>query len=98
MDELGIITGDKTLVSPEIINGQDVHLCNDEGEGIPFIPMNKSLYKMVEDFYEVRSLNEITDISSIKLIRKNPEKWQSRILNIEDADTVNEIVKVLKNS
>ena len=53
---------------------------------------------MVEDFYEVRSLNEITDISSIKLIRKNPEKWQSRILNIEDADAVNEIVKVLKNS
>ena len=58
----------------------------------------ETLYKMVEDFYEVRSLNEITDISSIKLIRKNSEKWQSRILNIEDADTVNEIVKVLKNS
>ena len=55
-------------------------------------------YKMVEDFYEVRSLNEITDISSIKRIRKNPEKWQNRVLNIEDADTVNEIVKVLKNS
>ena len=53
---------------------------------------------MVEDFYEVRSLNEITDISSIKRIRKNPEKWQSKVLNIEDADTVNEIVKVLKNS
>lgn len=98
LNELDIITGDKTPVSPEIINGQDVHLCNDEGEGIPFIPMNQSLYKMVEDFYEVRSLNEITDISSIKRIRKNPEKWQSRILNIEDADTVNEIVKVLKNS
>ena len=63
------------------------------------LPMEmETLYKMVEDFYEVRSLNEITDISSIKLIRKNPEKWQSRVLNIEDADTVNEIVKVLKNS
>ena len=98
LDELDIITGDKTPVSPEIINGQDVHLCNDEGEGIPFIPMNQSLYKMVEDFYEVRSLNEITDISSIKRIRKNPEKWQNKVLNIEDADTVNEIVKVLKNS
>ena len=98
LDELSVIIDDKTPVSPEIINGQDVHLCNDEGEGIPFIPMNQSLYKMVEDFYEVRSLNEITDISSIKRIRKKPEKWQSRILNIEDADAVNEIVKVLKNS
>ena len=58
----------------------------------------ETLYKMIEDFYEVRSLNEITDISSIKRIRKNPEKWQDRVLNIEDADTVNEIVKVLKNS
>ena len=58
----------------------------------------ETLYKMVEDFYEVRSLNEITDISSIKRIRKNPEKWQSKVLNIEDADAVNEIVKVLKNS
>ena len=58
----------------------------------------ETLYKMVEDFYEVRSLNEITDISSIKRIRKNPEKWQNRFINIEDADTVNEIVKVLKNS
>ena len=98
LDELSVIIDDKTPVSPEIINGQDVHLCNDEGEGIPFIPMNQSLYKMVEDFYEVRSLNEITDISSIKRIRKNPEKWQNKVLNIEDADTVNEIVKVLKNS
>ena len=97
-DELNVIINDKTTVSPEIIDGQDIHLHNDEEEAIPFIPMNQSLYKMVEDFYEVRSLNEITDISSIKLIRKNPEKWQSRILNIEDADTVNEIVKVLKNS
>lgn len=97
-DELNVIINDKTTVSPEIIDGQDIHLHNDEEEAIPFIPMNQSLYKMVEDFYEVRSLNEITDISSIKLIRKNPEKWQSRILNIEDVDTVNEIVKVLKNS
>lgn len=97
-DELNVIINDKTTVSPEIIDGQDIHLHNDEEEAIPFIPMNQSLYKMVEDFYEVRSLNEITDISSIKLIRKNPEKWQSRILNIEDTDTVNEIVKVLKNS
>jgi len=97
-DELGIITSDKTPVPPEIIDGQDVHLCNDEGEGIPFIHMNQSLYKMVKDFYEVRSLNEITDITSIKRIRKNPEKWQNKVLNIEDADSVNEIVKVLKNS
>ena len=97
-DELGIITSDKTPVPPEIIDVRDVHLCNNEGEGIPFIHMNQSLYKMVEDFYEVRSLNEITDISSIKRIRKNPEKWQSRVLNIEDTDAVNEIVKVLKNS
>ena len=97
-DELGIITSDKTPVPPEIIDVRDVHLCNNEGEGIPFIHMNQSLYKMVEDFYEVSSLNEITDISSIKRIRKNPEKWQSRVLNIEDTDAVNEIVKVLKNS
>lgn len=97
-DELGIITSDKTPVPQEIIDVRDVHLCNDEGEGIPFIHMNQSLYKMVEDFYEVSSLNEITDISSIKRIRKNPEKWQSRVLNIEDTDAVNEIVKVLKNS
>ena len=97
-DELGIITSDKTPVPPEIIDVRDVHLCNNEGEGIPFIHMNQSLYKMVEDFYEVSSLNEITDISSIKWIRKNPEKWQSRVLNIEDTDAVNEIVKVLKNS
>ena len=97
-DELNVIINDKTTVSPEIIDGQDIHLHNDEEEAIPFIPMNQSLYKMVEDFYEVRSLNEITDISSIKRIRKNPEKWQDRVLNIEDADTVNEIVKVLKNS
>ena len=97
-DELNVIINDKTTVSPEIIDGQDIHLHNDEEEAIPFIPMNQSLYKMVKDFYEVRSLNEITDISSIKRIRKNPEKWQSRILNIEDADTVNEIVKVLKSS
>ena len=63
------------------------------------LPMEmETLYKMVEDFYEVRSLNEITDISSIKRIRKNPEKWQNKVLNIEDADAVNEIVKVLKNS
>ena len=63
------------------------------------LPMEmETLYKMVEDFYEVRSLNEFTDISSIKQIRKNPEKWQDRVLNIEDADTVNEIVNVLKNS
>ena len=97
-DELNVIINDKTTVSPEIIDGQDIHLHNDEEEAIPFIPMNQYLYKMVKDFYEVRSLNEITDISSIKLIRKNPEKCQSRILNIEDADTVNEIVKVLKSS
>ena len=63
------------------------------------LPMEmETLYKMVEDFYEVRSLNEITDISSIKRIRKNPEKWQNKVLNIEDTDAVNEIVKVLKNS
>ena len=63
------------------------------------LPMEmETLYKMIEDFYEVRSLNEITDISSIKRIRKNPEKWQNKVLNIEDADAVNEIVKVLKNS
>ncbi len=43
LDELGVITSDKTPVSPEIIDGRDVHLCNDEGEGIPFIPMNQSL-------------------------------------------------------
>ncbi len=58
----------------------------------------ETLYKMVKDFYEVRSLNEITDITSIKRIRKNPEKWQNKVINIEDADSVNEIVKVLKNS
>ena len=63
------------------------------------LPMEmETLYKMIEDFYEVRYLNEITDISSIKRIRKNPEKWQDKVLNIEDTDAVNEIVKVLKNS
>lgn len=97
-DELSVITSDKTSVSPEIIDGECVHLYNDEGGFVPFIPMNQSLYKMAEDFYEVRSLNEITDISSIKLIRKTPEEQMSRIVNIEDEDTVNEIIKVLKNS
>ena len=38
----------------------------------------ETLYKMVKDFYEVRSLNEITDISSIKLIRKNAQEGKAR--------------------
>ena len=36
-DELNVIINDKTTVSPEIIDGQDIHLHNDEEEAIPFI-------------------------------------------------------------
>lgn len=98
-DELHTITGDNTEVSPKTIDGLFVRLYNDVGEALPIIkPMNQSLYKMVEDYYEVRSLDEIEDITSIKLIRKQPEGQQSKIVNIEDADTVDEITKVLKNS
>ena len=54
--------------------------------------------KMLKIFFEVRSLDEITDISSIKLIRKNAQDGQSKIINIDDSDSVNEIVKILKSS
>ena len=98
-DELIAIAEDNRKVDSSKINNECVLLYGYNGEDMPFMDsVNQTLYEKVEDFFEVRSLDEIRDISSIKLIRKNPEKWQSRVLNIEDADTVNEIVKVLKNS
>lgn len=98
-DELTTITEDKSKVDPSKINRECVHLYDYNGDPMPFMDsVNRSLYERIEDFYEVRSLDEITDISSIKLIRKNPEGRQSKIVNIEDADTVDKIIKILKNS
>lgn len=98
-DELTTITEDKSKVDPSKINRECVHLYDYNGDLMPFMDsINRSLYEKIEDFYEVRSLNEITDISSIKLIRKNPEEQQSKIVNIEDADTVDKIIKILKSS
>lgn len=98
-DELTTITEDKSKVDPSKINRECVHLYDYNGDPMPFMDsVNRSLYEKIEDFYEVRSLDEITDISSIKLIRKNPEGRQSKIVNIEDADTVDKIIKILKSS
>lgn len=98
-DELTTITEDKSKVDPSKINRECVHLYDYNGDPVSFMDsVNRSLYERIEDFYEVRSLDEITDISSIKLIRKNPEGRQSKIVNIEDADTVDKIIKILKNS
>ncbi|MFC2728605.1 MAG: hypothetical protein ACFN4Y_02950, partial [Centipeda sp. (in: firmicutes)] len=69
------------------------------GEDMPFMDsVNQTLYENVKDFFEVRSLDEITDISSIKLIRKNAQEGQSKVINIEEPGAVNEIVEVLKSS
>lgn len=98
-DELTTITEDKSKVDPSKINSECVHLYDYNGDPMPFMDsVNRSLYDKIEDFYEVRFLNEITDISSIKLIRKNPEEQQSKIVNIEDADAVDKITKILKGS
>lgn len=98
-DELTTITEDKSKVDPSKINRECVHLYDYNGDPMPFMDsVNRSLYEKIEDFYEVRSLNEIINISSIKLIRKNPEGRQSKIVNIEDADAVDKITKILKSS
>ena len=98
-DELIAITEDNRKVDSSKINNECVLLYGYYGEDMPFMDsVNQTLYEKVKDFFEVRSLDEIRDISSIKLIRKNAQDGQSKIINIEDPDAVNEIVEVLKSS
>jgi len=98
-DELTAITEDNRKVDSSKINNECVLLYGYNGEAMPFMhSVNQTLYENVKDFFEVRSLDEITDISSIKLIRKNAQDGQSKIINIDDSDSVNEIVKILKSS
>ena len=98
-DEMTAITEDNRKVDSSKINNECVLLYGYNGEDMPFMDsVNQTLYENVKDFFEVRSLDEITDISSIKLIRKNAQDGQSKTINIEDPDAVNEIVKVLKSS
>ena len=98
-DELTAITEDNRKVDSSKINNECVLLYGYNGEDMPFMDsVNQTLYENVKDFFEVRSLDEITDISSIKLIRKNAQDGQSKIINIDDSDSVNEIVKILKSS
>ena len=98
-DELIAITEDNRKVDSSKINNECVLLYGYNGEDMPFMDsVNQTLYEKVKDFFEVRSLDEIRDISSIKLIRKNAQDGQSKIINIEDPDAVNEIVEVLKSS
>ena len=98
-DELTAITEDNRKVDSSKINNECVLLYGYNGEDMPFMDsVNQTLYENVKDFLEVRSLDEITDISSIKLIRKNAQDGQSKIINIDDSDSVNEIVKILKSS
>ena len=98
-DELTAITEDNRKVDSSKINNECVLLYGYNGEDMPFMDsVNQTLYENVKDFFEVRSLDEITDISSIKLIRKNTQDGQSKIINIDDSDSVNEIVKILKSS
>ena len=98
-DELIAITEDNRKVDSSKINNECVLLYGYNGEDMPFMDsVNQTLYENVKDFFEVRSLDEIRDISSIKLIRKNAQDGQSKIINIEDPDAVNEIVEVLKSS
>ena len=97
--ELTAITEDNRKVDSSKINNECVLLYGYNGEDMPFMDsVNQTLYENVKDFFEVRSLDEIKDISSIKLIRKNAQDGQSKTINIEDPDAVNEIVKVLKSS
>ncbi|EHI56218.1 hypothetical protein HMPREF9333_00497 [Johnsonella ignava ATCC 51276] len=98
-DELTKITDDKSKVEPSKINSECVGLYDYDGEPMPFMDsINQSLYEKIEDFYEVRSLDEIADICFIKYIRKNPQGQQSKIINIKDLDTVDKIIKILKSS
>lgn len=98
-DELTAITEDKSKVDSSKINSECVSLYDYDGEAMPFMDyINESLYDKIKYFYEIRSLDEITDISSVKLIRKNAQEGKSKIINIEDPDAVNEIVEVLKSS
>ena len=98
-DEMTAITEDNRKVDSSKINNECVLLYGYNGEDMPFMDsVNQTLYENVKDFFEVRSLDEITDISSIKLIRKNAQDGQSKIINIDDSDSVNEIVKILKSS
>lgn len=98
-DELIAITEDNRKVDSSKINNECVLLYGYNGEDMPFMDsVNQTLYENVKDFFEVRSLDEIKDISSIKLIRKNAQEGQSKVINIEEPDAVNEIVEVLKSS
>ena len=98
-DELTAITEDNRKVDSSKINNECVLLYGYNGEDMPFMDsFNQTLYENVKDFFEVRSLDEITDISSIKLIRKNAQEGQSKVINIEEPGAVNEIVEVLKSS
>ena len=98
-DELIAITEDNRKVDSSKINNECVLLYGYNGEDMPFMDsVNQTLYENVKDFFEVRSLDEITDISSIKLIRKNAQEGQSKVINIEEPGAVNEIVEVLKSS
>lgn len=98
-DEMTAITEDNRKVDSSKINNECVLLYGYNGEAMPFMDsVNQTLYENVKDFFEVRSLDEIKDISSIKLIRKNAQEGQSKTINIEDPDAVNEIVKILKSS
>ena len=61
-DELTKITDDKSKVEPSKINSECVGLYDYDGEPMPFMDsINQSLYEKIEDFYEVRSLDEIRD-------------------------------------
>ena len=83
-DELTAITEDKSKVDSSKINSECVSLYDYDGEAMPFMDyINESLYDKIKYFYEIRSLDEITDISSVKLIRKNAQEEQSKIINIE---------------
>ena len=98
-DEMIAITEDNRKVDSSKINNECVLLYGYNGEDMPFMDsVNQTLYENVKDFFEVRSLDEIKDISSIKLIRKNAQEGQSKVINIEEPDAVNEIVEVLKSS
>ena len=98
-DELIAITEDNRKVDSSKINNECVLLYGYNGEDMPFMDsVNQTLYENVKDFFEVRSLDEIRDISAIKLIRKNAQEGQSKVINIEEPDAVNEIVEVLKSS
>lgn len=74
-DELNAIIEDNRKVDSSKINNECVLLYGYNGEAMPFMySVNQTLYEKVKDFFEVRSLGEITDISSVKLIPKNAQE------------------------